>query len=89
MALGAERGAVLSLMLAAGGRLVLAGMLTGLAGTFLLGRILRSQVFQVPVTDPVTILGVITVLGAAAFLACMLPARRAARLDPMAALRNE
>jgi putative ABC transport system permease protein len=89
MALGAERGAVLSLMLAAGGRLVLAGMLTGLAGTFLLGRILRSQVFQVPVTDPAAILGVITVLGAAAFLACLLPARRAARLDPMAALRNE
>jgi putative ABC transport system permease protein len=89
MALGAERAAVLSLMLAAGGRLVLAGMLTGLAGTFLLGRILESQVFQVPITDPLAILGVVTVLGAAAFLACLLPARRAARLDPMAALRNE
>jgi putative ABC transport system permease protein len=89
MALGAERGAVLSLMLAAGGRLVLAGILVGLAGTFVLGRILRSEVFQVPVTDPLAILGVVAVLGAAAFLACLVPARRAARLDPMAALRNE
>ncbi|HTX39784.1 MAG TPA: ABC transporter permease [Bryobacteraceae bacterium] len=89
MALGAERKVVLRLMLAAGGRLVLAGTLTGLAGTFLLGRILRSEVFQVPVTDPLSILGVVTVLGVAGFLACLVPARRASRLDPMNALRDQ
>jgi putative ABC transport system permease protein len=89
MALGAERGAVLSLMLTAGSKPVLAGMLAGLVGTVLLGRILRSEVFQVPVTDPLALAGVMLVLGGAAFLACLLPARRASRLDPMAALRRD
>ena len=89
MALGAERSHVLRLTLAGGARLVLAGLAVGLAGSFVLARVLRSEVFQVPVTDPLAILGVITVLSSVAFLACLLPARRAARLDPMAALRHE
>ena len=89
MALGAERGAVLSLVLASGARPVLSGMLTGLAGTIVLVRLLRSEVFQVPATDPVALGGALVVLAAAAFLACLLPARRAAHLDPMAALRQD
>jgi predicted permease len=89
MALGAERADVLGLMLRMGGRLVLVGLAAGLACSFLLARILRSEVFQVPVTDGAALLAVVAVLCAAAFFACLLPARRAARLDPMAALRHE
>jgi putative ABC transport system permease protein len=89
MALGAERGDVLGLMLGMGARLVLTGLAVGLAGSFALARVLRSQVFEVPVTDWVVLVGVVTTLCGAAFLACLLPARRAARLDPMIALRHE
>ena len=89
MALGAERQDVLNLMLRMGGKLVAAGLIAGLAGSFLLSRTLRSEVFQVPVTDPAAILGVVLLLTAVALLACILPARRAARLDPMVALRHE
>ena len=89
MALGAERGDVLGLMLRMGGKLVLSGLAAGLAGSFLLARVLRSEVFQVPVTDWAALLGVVTLLCAAAFFACLLPARRAARLDPTIALRHE
>jgi ABC-type antimicrobial peptide transport system permease subunit len=76
-------------MLRMGGKLVLAGLATGLAASFVLARILRSEVFQVPVTDWAALLGVVTLLSGAAFLACLLPARRAARLDPTIALRHE
>jgi putative ABC transport system permease protein len=89
MALGAERRDVLSLMLAMGGKLVLTGFAVGLVGSFVLARVVRNAVFDVPITDPLSILGVVIVLGAAAFLACVLPARRAARLDPMVALRHD
>jgi predicted permease len=89
IALGAERGDVLSLVLRMGGRLVAIGLVAGLAGSYALSKYLRSEVFQVPATDPVAILGVVTLLVAAAVLACLVPARRAARLDPTSALRHE
>jgi putative ABC transport system permease protein len=89
MALGAERSHVLGLVMAAGGRLVLAGVALGLAASFVLGRYLRSEVFSVPVTDPISIAGAVVVLAATAFVACMAPARRAARLEPMSALRHD
>jgi putative ABC transport system permease protein len=89
MALGAERRDILGLMLTMGGKLVAVGLAVGLAGSFILAQVIRSAVFDVPVTDPLSILGVVLVLGAAAFLACVLPARRAARLDPMVALRHD
>ena len=89
MALGAERNHILRLTLATGGKLVLAGLAAGLAGSLLLGGYLQSQVFQVPVTDPISLAGVIVLLAGTAFLACFVPARRASRLEPMAALRHD
>ena len=89
MALGAGRRDVLSLMLGTGFRLVLIGLGVGLAGTVVLGRILRSEVFQVPETDPLVLLGGVLLLCGVALLACFVPAQRAAKLDPLAALRHE
>ncbi|SPF35482.1 conserved membrane hypothetical protein [Candidatus Sulfopaludibacter sp. SbA4] len=89
MALGAKRGDVVGLMLRMGGRLVATGLAAGLAGSYVLLRYVHSEVFQAPATDPVAILGVAALLVAAALLACLVPARRAALLDPMSALRNE
>ena len=89
MALGADRWHVLRLVLRMGGGMVLIGLASGLAGSLVLAKILRSEVFQVPATDPVAILGVVLILVAAALLACLVPARRAARLDPLAALRHD
>jgi putative ABC transport system permease protein len=89
MALGAESGHVLSLMLATGAKLVVAGVVAGLAGSFLLAHYLQSKVFEVPVSDPLSLAGAIAVLAIVAFFACLLPARRAARVDPMVALRHD
>jgi putative ABC transport system permease protein len=89
MALGADRSDVVSLMLRTGAKLVGAGLVVGLVGSFLLTKFLRSLLYQVTTTDPVAIIGVVAVLSAAALLACYLPARRAARLDPWVALRQE
>ena len=77
------------LTIRSGGVLVAIGLAVGLAGSFALGTAIRSQVFSVPVTDPVAIGGVIFVMSIAAALACLIPARRASRVDPMIALRNE
>jgi putative ABC transport system permease protein len=89
MALGAGRSDVLGLMLAMGGKLVLTGLAVGLLSSIVLGRYLRSAVFEVPATDPIAIAGVVALLSITAALACFLPARRAARLNPMSALRHE
>ena len=89
MALGADRSDVLGLMLAMGGKLVLAGLAVGLMGSLLLGRYLQNEVFSVPVTDPVSLAAAVMLLAVTAFLACLLPARRATRLEPMSALRHD
>ena len=89
MALGANGGDVLSLMLAMGGKLVLIGLAVGLGSSLGLAKLLRSEVFQVPGTDPLALAAVVLLLSAAALLACIVPARRASKLDPMAALRHE
>ena len=61
----------------------------GLAGAFGVGRLLESVLVQTSPTDPVTLVSVVAVLGGAAVLACLWPARRAAHLNPSAALRYE
>jgi putative ABC transport system permease protein len=89
MALGAPRRRVLGLMLGMGARLVLAGLGIGLVASLAATRLLRNQLFGVQPTDALAYVAVIAVLGAITFLACYLPARRAAGVDPMVALRQD
>jgi putative ABC transport system permease protein len=72
-----------------GFKLTVAGLALGLAVAFALSRLIASQLFGVAATDPLTYAGVATLLGVVAMVACYLPARRAARVDPMIALRRE
>jgi putative ABC transport system permease protein len=89
MALGAHRDAVLSLVLRQGMLLVLIGLGLGLAGAFAATRQLASLVYGVSTNDPWTFAIVALVLAAVAFAANFLPARRATRIDPLIALRQE
>jgi putative ABC transport system permease protein len=89
MALGAKPGDVLQLVLGQGMRLTAIGVVIGLAAAFGLSRFLSSLLFGVAPSDPFTFVGVTLVLVSVSALACWIPARRAARLDPMAALRHE
>jgi putative ABC transport system permease protein len=89
MALGAARRDVMRSVLAQALRLVLAGMAIGLAGAFALTRFITSLLFGIKPTDPATFVGVCLILTGVAVLASYLPARRAARVDPMVALRYE
>jgi putative ABC transport system permease protein len=89
MALGAGRGHVLQITLAMAGRLLAIGLAIGIAGGLALDRVLRSEVFEAPATDPLALAGVVCILTLTAFAACAVPARSAARLDPMSALRHE
>ena len=69
--------------------MVLIGVGIGLVGGLALGRAVSSLVFGVPIHDPATFSLVAVVLTAVALAACIIPARRAARVDPMVALREE
>jgi len=89
MALGAQRHAVLAVVLWNGLKLAAAGIVLGLIGAMMLTRLLRSLLFAVGPADPLTFTAVPLVLVSVALLACWLPARRAARIDPMVALRCE
>jgi putative ABC transport system permease protein len=89
MALGAQVRDVLRLVVSQGIRLVLIGLALGLVGAFALTRVLASLLLGVGTTDPLTFIGVAPLLMAIALLACWIPARRAARVDPLVALRHE
>jgi putative ABC transport system permease protein len=89
MALGARSGEVLSLVLGQGMRLVAVGLAVGLIGAWALSRVLVSQLYGITARDPVTYVAVAVLLAAVALLATYLPARRAAHVDPLIALRSE
>jgi putative ABC transport system permease protein len=89
MSLGASRGRVLAEVLLEGMRLALLGLAVGIAGAFAAGRVLASLLSEVKPGDPAIFVATAGLLAAVALVACFLPARRAARLDPMVALRYE
>jgi len=89
MALGAQKSDVLGLFIHDGLRLTLLGVAIGLAGAFALTRCLSNLLYSVETTDPLTFLTVAAALTGVAMLAGYLPARRAAIIDPMEALRHE
>jgi len=89
MALGARAGEVLRLMLRQGLLLILIGIGIGLAAALVLTRFVASLLYGVSATDPVTFAAFILALTAVALAACYIPARRAMKVDPMAALRHE
>jgi predicted permease len=89
MALGAPRAHVLGLMLKMGGRLVLIGLAIGVAVSLASTRLLRSQLFGVQPADAISYVAVAALLACVAFVACYIPARRAADVDPLVALRQE
>jgi len=89
MALGAQARDVLGLVVGHGLRLTLVGIALGAMGALALTRLLKTLLFEIKPFDPATFLIVAAMLGGVAVLACWIPARRAARVDPMEALRYE
>jgi len=89
LALGAARGDVVRLILWQGMRPVAAGCAAGLVATIATSRIIRSQLFGVSAGDPLTLGSIAAIVAGAALLACWLPARRATRVQPVAALRGD
>jgi putative ABC transport system permease protein len=89
MALGAQMRDVLKLVIGQGMVLVFVGVALGLAASLALTRTIKNLLFGVSATDPLTFAAIALLLVAVALLACFVPARRAARVDPMIALRNE
>jgi putative ABC transport system permease protein len=89
MSLGASRGRVLGEVLREGMRLAVLGLVVGIAGAFAAGRVLASLLSEVKPGDPLIFVATAGLLAVVALIACYLPARRAARLDPMTALRYE
>ena len=88
-ALGAGRGDVMRLVLRHAMGLAVLGLLLGVAGSFGLTGLLQSLLFGIGDRDPVTLVSVFLILGVVALFACLLPARRATRVDPVIALRAE
>ena len=89
MALGAERGDIVKMVLLKGLRLTMAGILIGLLASFSLTRLMAHEIWGVSATDPVTLAVVVAVVVVVGLAACLLPARKAACVDPLVALRYE
>jgi putative ABC transport system permease protein len=89
MALGAQQGSILKMILGKGARLIGLGIIIGLGASYGLTRYIASQIWGLSVTDPWTFGGVVALVALVGFAACLLPARRAARVDPLVALRYE
>jgi putative ABC transport system permease protein len=89
VALGARSGDVVAMILVQGLRTVVIGVVVGFAGALALTRAIQSLLFGVRASDPLTFAAMILLLTSAALLACYIPARRAAKVDPMVALRYE
>ena len=89
MALGALTRDALRLVVIQGMKPVFVGLIVGLSAALALGRLLTSQLYQTPAFNPLLLSGTAAVLGAAALLACLLPAHRASLVNPVEALRAE
>ena len=89
MALGASRTSVLRMVLWQGLRLAAVGAIAGALASLALGGLLRNMLYGIAPNDPVTLIGVVIAMLAIAAAACLIPARRATKVDPMVALRYE
>jgi putative ABC transport system permease protein len=88
-AVGAQQRDIRNLIFGEGFRLIAGGVIAGMAAALVLSRVLRSFLFEVEPGDPVTLIGVALLFAGVAMLACWAPTRRAARVDPVEALRYE
>jgi ABC-type antimicrobial peptide transport system permease subunit len=89
MALGAQSTDVARLILKQGARLIGVGLLVGLGGALVVGRIIQARLFQVSTWDPTTLVLTGVVIAGVGLAACLIPTRRATRVDPIVALRAE
>jgi len=89
MALGARQGQVVQLVLGRGLRVIAVAIAVGTIAAAVAARLLQSQLYGVGAADPVTFIAVAVLLTIVALVATYIPARRAARIDPMIALRSE